>query len=133
MALVSPRQQVKPDFSGEYILDRAASTLSPLGAQGVRTARLRILHAEPKFACEAKFTFQSGDAAEWAFELATDQPPKNGTDIRWDGNALVVRMKTPGPTITFRYRFEAKDRLRLEEQLRDTDHDQDNVWMFDRR
>jgi hypothetical protein len=124
---------MKPDFSGEYVLNRAASTLSPLGAAGVHTAGLSIRHDEPNFRCEGKFVFQSGDAAQWAFELATDQPPKDGNGIRWDGEALVVTMKTPGPTITFRYAFETKDRLRLEEQLRDTDHDQDNTWIFARR
>jgi hypothetical protein len=124
---------VKPDFSGEYVLNRAASTLSALGAAGVQTAGLRIRHDGPSFACAGKFAFQSGDAAEWAFELATDQPPKDGTGIRWDGDALVVTMQTPGPTITFRYELETDSRLRLEEQLRGSDHDQDNVWMFDRR
>lgn len=109
--------------------------LSPLGAAGVQTASLRIRHDEPSFGCEGRFKFQSGDAAEWAFELATDQPPKDGSGIRWDGNALVVTMQTPGPTITFRYEFEANDRLRLSERLRGTDHDhdQDNTWIFARR
>lgn len=128
---------MKPDFSGEYVLDREASTLSPHGAANVQAASLRIDHDEPKFRCKGKFSFRNGETAQWAFELATDRADSKATDggseIRWDGNALVVHMPTGGPTITFRYELDGEGHLRLAEELRGTDHDQDNLWVFDRR
>lgn len=42
---------MKPDFSGEYELDRPACTLSPAAA-GVESAVLRIDHHEPVFRSE---------------------------------------------------------------------------------
>jgi hypothetical protein len=124
---------MKPDFSGDYVLNRAASTLSPLGAANVETASLRVHHAEPTFGCAAKFFFANGETGHWNFELDTDEEPDGGSSIRWDGDALVVTIRTPGPTITFCYAFDAENRLRLAEQLGGTDHDQDNVWIFERR
>jgi hypothetical protein len=126
-------ENMKPDFTGEYVLNRAASALSPLGAANVETASLRIRHHEPTFHCEGKFFFANGETGQWAFDLATDQAPQDGSSIRWDGEALVVTIQTPGPTITFCYALDGEHRLRLAEQLRGTDHDQDNVWIFDRR
>lgn len=124
---------MKPDFSGEYLLNRPASTLSPLGSANVQTASLHIHHAEPRFRCEGKYTFLNGETAQFAFELATDGSSGGASTIKWDGNALVVTMVTGGPTITFRYELDGDGHLRMAEQLRGTDHDQDNQWMFDRR
>jgi hypothetical protein len=50
--------QDKPDFSGEWILDRGASTLSP-GAAGVRSGVWRIEHREPTFHHKATFVRSS--------------------------------------------------------------------------
>jgi hypothetical protein len=124
---------MKPDFSGEYLLNRDASTLSPLGAANVQTASLRINHAEPNFGCEGRFSFLNGETGQWAFELATDGGAEGESTIEWDGSALVVTMVTGGPTITFRYELDGEGHLRLAERLRGSDHDQDNQWIFDRR
>lgn len=124
---------MKPDFSGDYVLNRDASTLSPIGAAKVQTARLRIHHNEPKFKCEGRFSFLNGETGQWTFELATDGSPESGSTIRWHESALVVTMVTGGPTIIFRYEFNDEGQLRLAEQFRGTDHDQDNVWIFERR
>jgi hypothetical protein len=126
---------VKPDYTGEYVLNREASTLSPLGAANVTTASLRISHVEPQFKCEGRFTLRNGATTQWAFKLTIEEAstgPTDGTStIRWDGRALIAVMETGGPTIIFRYELEG-GRLRLAEQLRGTDHDQDNVWIFER-
>jgi hypothetical protein len=125
----------RPDFSGEYVLNRAASTLSALGAASVQTASLRIHHAEPSFRCEGKFSFPNIEPIQWTFELTTDagDTPQNqaGPAVRWDGRGLVVTMLNESATITFRYEFDAEGRLGMTEQLRGTDHDQDNLWVFD--
>ena len=129
-------QKARPDFSGEYVLNRAASTLSPLGAASVQTASVRIQHVEPSFRCEGKFSFPNIEPIQWTFELTIDagdapQSP-SGPGVRWDGGALVVSMPNGAATITFRYAFTEDGRLRMAEQLRGTDHDQDNLWIFDR-
>jgi len=130
----------KPDFSGDYVLNREASSLSALVAPSVQTASLRIKHDEPKFSCEGKFSFLNGETFQWAFELSTDGSEVKqtepvapaGTDIQWDGDSLVCTSRNEAMTITFRYEFDAEGHLRLAEQLRGTDHDQDNLWIFDR-
>ena len=64
---------MKPDFSGEYVLNRGTSTLSAAGAVNVQSASLRIKHDEPNFSCMGKFAFANAKPVEWAFELvATD-------------------------------------------------------------
>jgi len=45
--------QQKPDFSGEWKLNRQASTLSPIVAPAAQSGSLRIEHHEPKFAAFA--------------------------------------------------------------------------------
>jgi hypothetical protein len=41
--------QQKPDFSGEWQLNRQASMLSPIVAPVAQTGTLRIEHKEPSF------------------------------------------------------------------------------------
>src|SRR5262245_45411130 len=127
---------MKPDFSGEYVLNREASTLSPLGAANVQTANLRIKHEDPKFSCEGKFSFLNGETAQWAFELVTTEgdvtQAEGGSSAQWDGDSLSVTMQNGPLTITTRYEFDGEGHLRMAEQLRGTDHDQDNLWVFER-
>jgi hypothetical protein len=61
---------VKPDFSGEYALDRPSSVLSA-GAAAIVTALLRIEHDDPRFRCSARFA-SAADAVEFTFERFTD-------------------------------------------------------------
>ena len=48
---------MKPDFSGEYVLNREASRLSAAVAESVQNASLRIKHDKPKFSCQGSFSF----------------------------------------------------------------------------
>lgn len=131
----------KPDFSGEWILNRDASTLSP-GADGVRSATWHIDHREPTFRHKASFQ-TAGDPIRWEYELRSDghdaaagnSGAATTSRLSWDGDALVVEMRIGGEmTIVFRHELiDGGRRLRAAEQLRGTDHDQDNVWVFDRR
>jgi hypothetical protein len=121
---------MKPDFSGEWTLNRQASTLSPAAA-AFQSAVMRIEHREPIFRCQATFV-AAGKPVEFTFELRSGSP-----ELRWDGDALVSRFETHGPdgevTISFRYELqEGGRRLRATEQLRGGGRDQDNVWVFDR-
>lgn len=135
---------MKPDFSGEWILNRQASTLSP-GADAVQSAVWRIEHRDPAFRHQASFVFPS-NPMHFEYELLSDgrevvstqQGATTVSSLRWDGNALVVVWQTLRPDgemkISFRYELLEDGRcLRAMEQLRGTDHDQDNVWVFERR
>ena len=66
---LTPEQ--RPDFSGEYVLNRQASTLSA-GAAPVESAVLRIEHREPIVRCAAKFTFENSTAFEYSLERMSD-------------------------------------------------------------
>lgn len=136
--------QERPDFSGEWILNRQASTLSP-GADAVQSAVWRIEHREPTFRHTASFVTES-NPIQWEYELlsdgrevvSTEQGATTVSSLTWDGNALVVTWRTQRSDgemkISFRYELlDAGRRLRAMEQVRGTDHDQDNVWVFERR
>lgn len=136
--------QQKPDFSGEWTLNRQASTLSP-GADAMQSGVLRIEHREPMFRYNAEFVSPAGPI-KYEYELQTDgrevaatqQGVASVSSLQWEADALVFtgRIQRPGGdlTISFRYElFEDGRRLRAVEQLRGRGRDQDNVWIFDRR
>jgi putative acetyltransferase len=135
---------MKPDFSGEWILNREACTLSP-GADAIRSAVWHIEHSDLTFRHKASFE-TSADPIQWQYELPTDAREvvaahdgvTTTSSIRWDGDTLVVSMRIQRPdgemSIVFRHELlDGGRRLHAAEQLRGTDHDQDNVWVFDRR
>lgn len=85
---------MKPDFSGEYVLNREASTLSAAGAASVQSASLRIKHDAPNFGCQGAFSFPNTKPIEWAFELvATDEPTTGaaGATLHWEGTLWCSR------------------------------------------
>src|SRR5262245_12820434 len=135
--------QDKPDFSGEWVLNRQASTLSP-GADNVRSGVWQIEHRDPTFRHKASLETQE-KPIEWKYELQSDgrdavvtqQGTTTTSSLRWEGSALVVtiRVQRAASDMTIVFRHELLDggrRLRATEQLRGTDHDQDNTWVFDR-
>lgn len=133
----------KPDFSGEWTLNRQASTLSPVVA-AVQSGVMRIEHREPMFRCQFTMVFD-GKPVEYAYERLSDgrevtdtqQGRQTVSSLRWEADALVFAGRTQGPdsdvTISFRYELlERGRRLRAVEQLRGRGRDQDNVWVFER-
>jgi hypothetical protein len=62
--------QEKPDFSGEWILNRQASTLSP-GADAVQSGVWRIEHREPTFRHKASLVTAS-NPVQYEYELRSD-------------------------------------------------------------
>src|SRR3954471_7126644 len=136
--------QQKPDFSGEWTLNVQASTLSPIVAPVAQSGILRIEHHEPKFTAHQTIVLD-GKPFQSHFEVLSDGREvvteaggrRIGSTLRWDRDALVFTSRIEGPnvqmTISFRYDLqEGGQRLRATEQVRGTDHDQDNVWMFER-
>jgi len=136
--------QEKPDFSGEWKLNRQASTLSPIVAPAVQSGVLRIEHREPSFTCHLTIVLD-GKPFESRFELlsdgrevaATDRGRPTVSSLRWDDDALVATWRTRGPDaeVTISFRYELQDggrRLRAAEQIRGGGRDQDNLWIFER-
>jgi hypothetical protein len=133
-----------PDFSGEWILNREASTLSP-GAAAVRSGVWRIEHREPTFRHKAAFVTES-HPIEYEYEMVSDGREVVGTEhgarlvssLGWEGSALLFTCRTqhPGGEMVISFQYELLDagrRLQATEQVRGTDHDQDNIWVFERR
>jgi hypothetical protein len=134
----------KPDLSGEWMLNPAASQLSPVVSSAVEGGFVRIEHTEPRIAVHLSISM-SGKPFEFRFERVTDgreltweSPDGPGIgSARWDGETLVFSDTTPTPngpmTIVFRYELQDEGRLlRAAEQLRGASREMDNVWVFDR-
>src|SRR5262245_66462278 len=84
----------KPDFSGEWILNREASSLSP-GADAIRSGVVRIEHRDPKFRYKGEFVSDNGKVQP-EFELmsqeqadSAQQEMTSGASLRWEGDALL--------------------------------------------
>jgi len=128
------------DFSGEWILDRQASTLSS-GAAAFQSGVMRIDHREPIFHFQIRMV-ADGKPVEYAYEGLSDGMEVAGegsvNSLCWDGDALVFTGRSQSSdglwTIAFRYELlEEGRRLRAVEQIRGGGRDQDNIWMFERR
>jgi hypothetical protein len=132
---------VKPNFSGEYVLDRPSSLLSA-GAAAIVSAVLRIEHDDPRFRCSAKFA-SAADAVEFTFERFTDgRETAVGAHERsrcyWDDDTLISedQMGSGDAAMVMTWRYELMNderRLRAKEQIRGAGRDQDNVWEFERQ
>jgi hypothetical protein len=136
--------QGKPDFSGEWTLNRQASTLSPAAA-AIRSGDVRIEHRDPTFRYKAVLKSET-DLVQYEFELQTDGREVAGTQqgmatassLRWEEEALVLssRIQRSSGEMKIVFRYELLDdgrRLRAVEQIRGAGRDQDNVWIFERR
>jgi hypothetical protein len=115
----------KPDFSGHWTLNVAASTLSPVVAPVVQSGFVRIDHREPTVAVHLSITMD-GKPFDVRFERASN----------WDGDALAFtdRVETPNGELVISFRYELLDagrRLCATEHLRGA-REQDNIWVFDR-
>ena len=124
---------MKPDFSGDYVLDRDASALS-MHASGITSARMRITHEDPRFACSARFA-SADDAMEFSFERFTDgRQQDESSRCWWDAESIVSEDQIGAMRMTWRYELvDDGRRMRATERIRGTDRDQDNIWEFERQ
>jgi hypothetical protein len=138
--------QQKPNFSGEWVLNRQESTLPPPVA-AVESGVVRIEHREPAFTFHRTYVI-GGAPREATFARETDgreltepgavQGVTTISTLRWDGPALVLgmRIKGPGFEATNDVRYELVNdgrRLRATEQGRSPQGNHDAVWIYDRR
>jgi hypothetical protein len=144
VAAIAVAAQQKPDFSGQWTLNRQASTLSP-GAAAVGSGVLHIDHREPLFRYKATLV-TDGKPFEYAYELSTDghevastqQGRQAVSSLKWEGDTLVftgrIQTSDSETKVSFRYQLiDANRRLRAVEQVRGPGRNQDNVWIFERR
>jgi hypothetical protein len=114
----------KPNFTGEWILNVAASALSPVVAPAVQSGFVRIEHREPTVSVHLHIVMD-GKPHDARFERPSE----------WEGDSLLFSdtFPTPDGELTITFRYEVHDdgrRLHAKEWLRGA-REQDNLWVFD--
>ena len=144
-AAAAAAAQARPDFSGDWVLNRQGSTLPP-PVSNVESGVVRIEHREPSFTFHRTYVI-GGTPRDAGFTRRTDGAESSETGpqglvtvstLRWDGTALVLamRIKGSGFEATNDVRYELVDggrRLRATEQGRGPQGNHDAVWIYDRR
>ena len=129
---------MKPDFSGQWILNRQASTLNSAAA-AVESGFISIDHREPAFRYQVRF-ISDGKPVEYAYEGLSDGKEVGGevsvNNLCWDEDVLVFTGRTQSSdalwTISFCHELlEGGHRLRAVEQIRGGGRDQNNIWIFE--
>ena len=130
---------VKPDFSGEWVLDRQASHLTG-GASAMETGVLRIDHRDPKCGFQISMS-AGGESVEraWESRLSDEIPAVDGFYSRlfWEGDVLAFECGSKGADETWSmlWRYQLLDsgrRLQAVEQMRGPGSDFDNTWIFEK-
>lgn len=132
---------MKPDFSGEWVLDRQASLLTG-GASAMESGVLRIDHRDPKCGFQISMS-AGGDSVErtWESSLSDEIPVVDSgfySRLFWEGDALVLECGSKGSDETWSmlWRYQLVDsgqRLQAVEQMRRRGGDTDNIWIFQKR
>jgi hypothetical protein len=144
LSVVPVAAQAPADFSGDWILDRAASVLQAESA-AVESGTLRIEHRDPSFRFDRTFVVKQ-KPLETAFDIATDGKEvaravagrTSRSRLEWQGRSLLltVLIDTPRGEVSNIVRYELLDGgtlLRAVEDLGGAAPAHHNVWMFVRR
>ncbi len=136
--------QQQPDFSGEWTLDRSASTLQGEMAS-VEGGSVRIQHRDPSFGFTRTFVVKT-QPIDAAFEIQTDGREVANSNrgltsrarMEWQGSSLLLTVLIDGPrgTISNVVRYELLDggrTLRAVEDVGGAAPSHHNVWIFARR
>jgi hypothetical protein len=136
--------QQRPDFSGEWALDRSASSLQGDMA-AVEGGVVRIRHREPAFGFSRTFIIKA-QSVDTAFDIQTDgreiaQNNRGMTSrsrMEWQGSSLLltVLIDAPRGMVSNVVRYELLDdgrTLRAVEDVGGAAPPHHNVWMFVRR
>src|SRR5215211_4920508 len=136
--------QQRPDFSGEWKLNRQASVLQAESAV-VESGAVRITHRDPAFQFWRSFTV-NGQAMTTDYEIATDGreirrsqgPASSRSRLEWQGNSLllIALIDTPRGEVSNIARYELIDggrTLRIIEDLGGAAPVHHHVWIFDRQ
>jgi hypothetical protein len=137
-------QEPRPDFSGEWTLDRSASSLQAEMA-AVESGVVRIQHREPSFGFSRTFVLKSMPI-DTAFEIQTDGREVANSNrgivsrsrMEWQGTSLLLTVLIDGPRgqVSNVVRYELLDggkTLRAVEDVGGAAPAHHNVWIFGRR
>jgi hypothetical protein len=143
LALAAQAQDT-PNFSGEWVLNKAKSTLIKRLAD-IEKGVVRIEHHDPIFKFHRTFT-RGGKDDTYAYELTTDGKEVVSEEVNrklysrlyWEDSALVFFTRIVAPqweaTNIVYYRLLDDGReLQAEEHVRGLDFSHDNLWVFDRQ
>lgn len=143
LALSAPARD-KPNFSGEWVLNKAKSTLVKQLA-GIEKGVIRIEHHDPVFKFHRTFT-TGGKDDNFLYELTTNGKEIVGEEgnrklysrLYWDGDALVYATRIVLPqgeaTNVVHYRLLANGReLHVKERFRGPKLSYDNLWVLDKQ
>jgi hypothetical protein len=136
--------QTAPDFSGDFVLDRAASVLQAESA-AVESGTVRIEHRDPAFRFARTFVVKQ-KPFETAFDIATDGREvaravagrTSRSRLEWQGRSLLltVLIDTPRGEVSNIVRYELLDgdrMLRATEDVGGAAPTHHNIWIFVRR
>jgi len=136
--------QQRPDFSGEWALDRAASSLQGDMA-AVESGVIRIRHREPSFGFSRTFVIKT-QPIDTSFDIQTDgleivqnnRGLSSRSRMEWQGNSLLLTVSIDAPRgmVSNIVRYELLDdgrSLRAVEDVGGAAPSHHNVWMFVRR
>jgi hypothetical protein len=136
--------QQRPDFSGEWALDRAASSLQGDMA-AVESGVIRIRHREPSFGFSRTFVIKT-QPIDTSFDIQTDgleivqnnRGLSSRSRMEWQGNSLLLTVSIDAPrgTVSNIVRYELLDdgrSMRAVEDVGGAAPSHHNVWMFVRR
>jgi hypothetical protein len=136
--------QQRPDFSGEWSLDRAASSLQGDMA-AVESGVIRIRHREPSFGFSRTFVIKA-QPIDGSFDIQTDgreivqnnRGLSSRARMEWQGNSLLltVTIDAPRGMVSNIVRYELLDdgrSMRAVEDVGGAAPSHHNVWMFVRR
>jgi hypothetical protein len=141
---VAVTAQAGPDFSGEFVLDRAGSLLQAESAV-VESGTMRIEHRDPAFRFARTFVVKQ-QPIDTTYEIATDGREvartvagrSSRSRLEWQGRSLLltVLIDTPRGEVSNIVRYELLDggkTLRAIEDVGGAVPAHHNVWMFVRR
>ena len=136
--------QQRPDFSGEWFLDRPASGLQGEMA-AVESGVIRIQHREPSFTFARTFVVNK-QQVDMSFEIQTDgrelanvsRGLTSRSRLEWQGESLLLTVLINGPrgAVSNVVRYELLDggrALRAVEDVGGAAPAHHNIWMFVRR
>ena len=136
--------QQRPDFSGEWTLDRLTSSLQG-EMSAVESGTVRIQHRDPSFAFTRTFVIKA-QPIDTSFEIQTDGRELANVNrgiaaksrMEWQGSSLLLTVLIEGPrgTVSNVVRYEMLDggrTLRVVEDVGGAAPPHHNVWMFSRR
>ena len=137
--------QPKPNFSGEWVLNKAESKLQLQSLANLESGVVRIEHREPDFSFDRTFVV-GGKESKTTYRLTTDgkeSASQNGdqqhfSTLSWDGDVLVYFTRIVAPqgeaTNTVRYRLRDGGRvLEAAESFRGPKLSYDNLWVLDKK